>query len=153
MRPSFLWRENQPGTWRNFCGRFFSIRRSPRKRWTWEKTGQKQHLSELVRFYETGGLEAFNRHCILWVQETSARIDAVNGFIEVYHDPLQKKGSYESVVSMKDLEASRRIAAISREAQWFEDHSPIAPAHKKRDVVGISAKVITVLGEVGDAAP
>lgn len=120
---------------------------------TAENAGQKQHLSELVRFYETGDLEAFNRHCILWVQETAARIDAVNGFIEVYHDPLQKKGSYESVVSMKDLEASRRIAAISKEAQWFEDHSPIAPAHKKKDVVGISAKVITVLGEVGDAGP
>jgi len=118
-----------------------------------ENDTQKQHLAELIRYYETGDLEAFNQHCIKWVAETSARIDVVNGFIEVYQDPMQKKGSFESVVSMKDMEATKRIAAISREAQWFEDHSPIADAHKKKDVVGISAKVIAVLGEVGDSAP
>ncbi len=118
-----------------------------------ENDTQKQHLAELIRYYETGDLEAFNQHCIKWVAETSAWIDVVNGFIEVYQDPMQKKGSFESVVSMKDMEATKRIAAISREAQWFEDHSPIADAHKKKDVVGISAKVIAVLGEVGDSAP
>jgi len=114
---------------------------------------QKAHLDHLIKYYETGKLEEFDEHCILWVKETAARIDVAQGFIEVYQDPLQKKGSYESVVSMKDNEASKRIAAISAQAQWFEDHSPIAEAHKKKSVVGISAKVITVLGEVGDAAP
>ena len=118
-----------------------------------ENETQAKHLKELIRYYETGDLEAFNEHCVLWVKETDARIDVVNGFIEVYQDPMHKKGSFESVVSMKDMEASKRIAAISDQAQWFEDHSPIMDEHKKKNVVGISAKVITVIGEVGDAAP
>ena len=118
-----------------------------------ENDQQKTHLRELVKFYETGELDHFDRHAIAWVKETEARVDAVNGFIEVYQDPLQMKGSFESVVSFKDLEASKRIAAISSQAQWFEDHSSIAPEHKKKSVVGISAKVITVVGEVGDSAP
>ncbi len=118
-----------------------------------ENDQQKAHIRELIGFYETGDLERFDRYCIEWVKETQARIDVVNGFIEVYQDPLHRKASFESVVSMKDMEASKRIAAISSQAQWFEDHSPIAPEHKKKNVVGISAKVITVLGEVGDCAP
>ena len=117
-----------------------------------ENETQARHLKELIRYYETGDLEAFNEHCVLWVKETDARIDVVNGFIEVYQDPMHKKGSFESVVSMKDTEASKRIAAISEQAQWFEDQSPIMDEHKKKNVVGISAKVITVIGEVGDAA-
>jgi len=118
-----------------------------------ENDQQKKHLQELIKFYETGDLEHFDQHCIEWVKETEARIDVVNGFIEVYQDPLQMKGSFESVVSMKDLEASKRIAAISAQAQWFEDNSSILPNHKKKNVVGISAKVITAIGEVGDSAP
>jgi dipeptidyl-peptidase III len=118
-----------------------------------ENEQQKKHLQELIKFYETGDLERFDQHCIEWVKETEARIDVVNGFIEVYQDPLQMKGSFESVVSMKDMEASKRIAAISAQAQWFEDNSSILPNHKKKNVVGISAKVITAIGEVGDSAP
>ena len=118
-----------------------------------ENDQQKEHLRHLVKFYETGDLEHFDQHAIAWVKETEARVDAVNGFIEVYQDPMQMKGSFESVVSIKDMEASKRIAAISAQAQWFEDNSPIKPEHKKKNVVGISAKVITVVGEVGDAAP
>lgn len=118
-----------------------------------ENEGQRAHLETLAQFYETGDLELFDRYCIEWTKETEARVDVVNGFIEVYQDPLQKKGSFESVVSMKDLQASQRIATLSRHAQWFEDQSPLVPAHKKKNVTGISAKVITVLGEVGDAAP
>src|SRR5688572_20309200 len=118
-----------------------------------ENEQQKEHLRHLVKFYETGDLEHFDQHAIAWVKETEARVDAVNGFIEVYQDPMQMKGSFESVVSIKDMEASKRIAAISAQAQWFEDNSPIKPEHKKKNVVGISAKVITVVGEVGDAAP
>lgn len=118
-----------------------------------ENDQQKKHLRELVKFYETGDLEHFDQHAIAWVKETEARVDVVNGFIEVYQDPMQMKGSFESVVSMKDLEASKRIATISAQAQWFEDNMAIQPSHKKKNVVGISAKVITVIGEVGDAAP
>ena len=118
-----------------------------------ENDQQKSHLRHLIKYYETGDLEHFDQHAIAWVKETQARVDVVNGFIEVYQDPLQMKGSYESVVSIKDLEASKRIAAISEQAQWFEDQSSIAPEHKKKNVVGISAKVITVVGEVGDSAP
>lgn len=118
-----------------------------------ENDQQKEHLRHLIKYYETGDLEHFDQHAIAWVKETEARVDAVNGFIEVYQDPLQMKGSFESVVSIKDLEASKRIAAISEQAQWFEDNSSIAPEHKKKNVVGISAKVITVVSEAGDAAP
>jgi dipeptidyl-peptidase III len=118
-----------------------------------ENDAQRRTLEALIKFYRTGDLAEFDKYCILWVQDTESRIDVVNGFIEVYHDPLQKKGSFESVVSMKDLEATKRIAAISKEAQWFENHSPIMDQHKKKNVTGISAKVITVIGEVGDSAP
>lgn len=118
-----------------------------------ENDQQRKHLGHLIRFYREGDIAAFDQHCIEWVKETSGRIDVVNGFIEVYQDPLQKKGSFESVVSMRDMEATKRISAISAQAQWFEDHSPIMDAHKKKNVVGVSAKVISVIGEVGDSAP
>jgi dipeptidyl-peptidase-3 len=114
---------------------------------------QKQTLQALVKFYKTGDLKDYDDYCISWVKDTTSRIDIANGFIEVYLDPMHKKGSYESVLSMKDLEASKRIAAIAHEAQWFEDHSSIMPEHKKKNVTGISAKVITVINESGDAAP
>jgi dipeptidyl-peptidase-3 len=87
------------------------------------------------------------------VKDTDSRVDVVNGFIEVYGDPMGYRGSYESVVSIRDMEASKRIDAISKQAQWFEDNSPIPAAYKKKNVQGISAKVITVVVESGDAAP
>jgi dipeptidyl-peptidase III len=118
-----------------------------------ENETQKKSLEHLIRFYRTGDIAEFDQHCIAWVADTKSTIDFVNGFIEVYQDAAQKRGSFESVVSMRDEEATKRIAAISKEAQWFEDHSPLMEAHKKRNVTGISAKVITVIGEVGDAAP
>lgn len=118
-----------------------------------ENAQQKKSLEFLIKYYRTGDLAAFDEHAIAWVGDTASTIDVVNGFIEVYADAAQKRGSFESVVSMRDVEATKRIAAISKEAQWFEDHSPILAAHKKKNVSGISAKVITVIGEVGDAAP
>ncbi len=118
-----------------------------------EHEGQKKSLEFLIKFYRTGDLALFDEHCIAWVADTKSRIDVVNGFIEVYADAAQKRGAFESVVSMRDEEATKRIAAISKEAQWFEDNSPLIPAHKKAKVTGISAKVITVIGEVGDSAP
>jgi dipeptidyl-peptidase-3 len=118
-----------------------------------ETETQKKSLEHLIRFYRTGDIADFDQHCIAWVTDTKSAIDFVNGFIEVYADATQKRGSFESVVSMRDEEATKRIAAISKEAQWFEDNSPIQKDHKKANVAGISAKVITVIGEVGDAAP
>ncbi len=114
---------------------------------------QRKSIEHLIRYYRTGDINEFDQHCIAWVSDTTPRIDFVNGFIETYVDAAGKRGSFESVVSMRDEEATKRIAAISKEAQWFEDHSSILPAHKKANVKGISAKVITVIGEVGDSAP
>jgi dipeptidyl-peptidase-3 len=118
-----------------------------------ENNAQKAALDKLVEYYKTGDLKTWDEYNILWVKDTTSRIDVVNGFIEVYDDPLGHKGSFESVVSIKDLEATKRIDAISKQAQWFEDNSPIMDEHKKKNVVGISAKVITVVGETGDSSP
>lgn len=114
---------------------------------------QKNTLQELIDYYKTGDLKTWDNYNILWVQDTTSRIDVVNGFIEVYDDPLGYKGSYEAIVSIKDLEATKRIDAISRQAQWFEDNSTLPDEYKKKNVVGISAKVITVVVELGDASP
>jgi len=114
---------------------------------------QKKAFEKLIEYYQTGDLRKFDEYNILWVQDTAASVDAVNGFIEVYGDPLGHKATYESVISFKDLDATRRIAAISQQAQWFEDNSPLIESHKKKDVTGISAKVITVVTESGDASP
>ena len=118
-----------------------------------ESAEQKLALEKLVKFYKTGNLKDFDKYSIAWVKDVNSAVDVVNGFIETYNDPLGFKGSYESVVSVKDMEASKRIAAIGAQAQWFEDNSPLFPEHKKKNVTGISAKVINVVIESGDAAP
>jgi dipeptidyl-peptidase-3 len=118
-----------------------------------ENEHQKKTFKTLAKFYRTGDLKDFDAYNILWVRDTTSVVDVVNGFIEVYSDPLGHKGVFESIVSFKDMEASLRIDAISREAQWFEDNSPIMPEHKKKNVVGISAKVITVVVESGESSP
>ena len=118
-----------------------------------ENPQQERALRSLIKYYKSGDLKDFDEYNIAWVEDTDSRIDVVNGFIEVYGDPLGKRGSFESVVSMRDMEATKRIAAIAKEAQWFEDNSPLEPMHKKEEVKGISAKVITAIVESGDAAP
>ena len=118
-----------------------------------ENDHQKATLNKLIDFYKTDDLKTWDEYNIMWTQDTSSNSDIVNGFIEVYDDPLGIKGSYESIVSIKDKEATKRIAAIAGQAQWFEDHSPIDNKFKKNNVVGISAKVITVVVECGDASP
>ncbi len=118
-----------------------------------ENDKQKKALTLLVEYYKTGDLKKWDEYNIAWVNDTESRLDVVNGFIEVYGDAIGKRATFESVVSLKDLEATKRIAAIAKEAQWFEDHSPISDSHKKKDVKGITAKVITVIQEAGDAAP
>jgi dipeptidyl-peptidase-3 len=118
-----------------------------------ENTQQQATLEKLIDYYTTGDLKTFDDYCIQWLQDTLSTVDAVNGFIETYGDPMGYRGAYESVVSFKDPQASKRITAISKEAQWFEDQSPIMDQHKKKNVTGISAKVITVVAVAGDASP
>jgi dipeptidyl-peptidase-3 len=118
-----------------------------------ENEQQAKALKLLVEFYETGDLKKWDEYNIEWVKDTSSVIDVVNGFIEVYNDPLGYKGTFEAIVSIKDEEATKRIEAISNNAQWFEDNSPLFPQHKKKNVKGVSAKVITVVVESGDASP
>src|SRR6185437_11794118 len=116
-----------------------------------EDKDQKTALQLLVQFYKTGDLHTWDDYNIAWVKDISSRLDVVNGFIEVYFDPLARKGSWESVVSMKDLAATKTIETIAAQAQWFEDHSPILPEDKKKNVKGIIAKAITVIVEGASA--
>ncbi len=118
-----------------------------------ENAEQQKAIDLLIQYYRTGDLKTFDDYSVAWVQDVNSRLDVVNGFIEVYMDPIGKKGSFESVVSIKDLEATKRIEAIAKEAQWFEDNSPLMPEHKKKEVKGITAKAITVFAESGDASP
>lgn len=118
-----------------------------------ENPQQKQALQLLIDYYKSGDLKIFDDYSIAWVNDTSSRIDIVNGFIEVYEDPLGRKATFESVVSIKDMVATKRLEAIAKEAQWFEDHSPLMPEHKKKNVKGIIAKAITVVMESGATAP
>lgn len=118
-----------------------------------ENDKQKRALELLVEYYKTGDLKKWDEYNIAWVEDTESRLDVVNGFIEVYGDAIGKRATFESVVSMKDMEATKRIAKIAENAQWFEDNSPLIPEHKKKEVKGITAKVITVIQEAGDAAP
>ena len=118
-----------------------------------ENPTQKAALHQLIEFYKTGSLKTWDDYNIAWVKDVDSRIDVVNGFIEVYLDAIGKKGSFESTVSLKDMEETKRIQAIANEAQWFEDNSPIMPEHKKKTVKGITGKAITVIVESGDAAP
>ncbi|MCA9635259.1 MAG: dihydrofolate reductase [Myxococcales bacterium] len=118
-----------------------------------ENPAQKDAIDRLVAFYRSGDLKDWNTYNVAWVKDVESLIDTVNGFIEVYDDALGMRATYEAVVSFKDLEATKRIAAIAKEAQWFEDNSPLLPEHKKKDVVGITAKVITVVMEAGASAP
>lgn len=117
-----------------------------------ENEKQQKALALLVEYYKTGDLKKWDEYNIAWVNDTESRLDVVNGFIEVYDDAIGKRASYESVVSIKDMEATKRIAAIAKEAQWFEDNSPLMPEHKKKQVKGITAKVITVVQESGASA-
>lgn len=118
-----------------------------------ENEKQAVALGHLISYYETGDLEKWQLYNINWVQDTEGDVDYINGFVEVYNDPLGYTGSYETVVQIKDFEASERMAMLMNNAQWFEDHMPFDPAHKKDTVVGITYNVVNVAGEAGDASP
>jgi dipeptidyl-peptidase-3 len=118
-----------------------------------ENDQQKKVIEKLIEYYETGDLEKFDEYNILWVNDTESMVDFINGFIEQYLDPMGIKGSWESVVNFKDLAATKRTETISGNAQWFEDNSPIDPRFKKKEVKGVTAKVITAAMLGGDCYP
>ncbi len=114
---------------------------------------QKKYIDELIEYYRTGDLRMWDQYNITWVGDTQSDVDFVNGFIEDYDDPLGRKASWEGIVNFRDREASKRTELISGNAQWFEDHSPIDPRFKKKEVKGVSAKVINVAVIAGDNYP
>ena len=118
-----------------------------------ENEQQRQVIEKLIEFNQTGDLQAFNEYCIAWVRDLDSRVDFVNGFTETYTDPLGITGTWESLVNFKDMEATKRTAIISENAQWFEDNSPTDPRFKKEEVKGVSAKVITAVILAGDCYP
>jgi dipeptidyl-peptidase-3 len=118
-----------------------------------EDAQQQKVIDLLVSYYETGDLNTFDQYSIAWVENTEPLVDFVNGFIECYGDPLGLKCSWESIVNFKDIEATKRTETLSANAQWFEDHSPVAPEFKKEKVKGITAKVIKAAILAGDLYP
>lgn len=118
-----------------------------------ENEKQAQTLGLLIEYYKTGSLDTWDDYCISWATATEGNIDWINGFIEVYNDPKGYKGSYETVVQIKDFDMSKKMAVLSEDAQWFEDNSPLMPEHKKKEVKGVSYKTVIVAGEAGDASP
>lgn len=118
-----------------------------------ENETQRGVINKLIEYYTTGNLKTFDEYSIAWVEDTSSRIDFINGFIESYGDPLGMTGAWESIVNFKNEEASHRTEVISSNAQWFENNSPVDPRFRKDEVKGVSAKVITAAILAGDAYP
>jgi dipeptidyl-peptidase III len=118
-----------------------------------ETAEQKTALELLIKFYRSGDLHVWDEYNVAWVKDINSSIDVINGFIEVYHDPIGMRANFESAVEINDLEASKRMSTLAQNAQWFEDHSPIEAQFKKKSVTGISYKVVNVAMEAGDLAP
>ena len=118
-----------------------------------ENKKQADALGLLISYYKTGSLKTWDDYNIAWLQATDGNIDYINSFIEVYNDPLGYKGSYESIVQIKDFDMSAKMEVISKNAQWFEDNSPLLPENKKKNVKGVSYKTVVVAGESGDSSP
>ncbi|GAA0726292.1 dihydrofolate reductase [Aquimarina litoralis] len=118
-----------------------------------ENKAQGDALGLLIEYYKTGDLQIWDDYNVAWTAATDGNIDYINSFIEVYNDPLGYRGSYETIVQIKDFDMSKKMAVLSENAQWFEDNSPLMDEHKKDSVVGVTYKVVTVAGEAGDASP
>jgi dipeptidyl-peptidase-3 len=118
-----------------------------------ENQQQVKALELLIEYYKTGSLDTWDDYAVAWVNSTDGDIDWINGFIEVYNDPKGYKGSYETIVQIKDFDMSKKMEVLSKEAQWFEDNSPLMKEHKKDSVKGVSYKTVIVAGEAGDASP
>ena len=118
-----------------------------------ENDKQREYISLLIQYYKTGSLKTWDDYNVAWASDIESQCDFVNGFIENYTDPLGMKSSWEAVVNFKDIEATKRTETISSNAQWFEDHSPVAKEYKKKEVKGVSAKVINAVMLGGDCYP
>lgn len=118
-----------------------------------ENDKQAGVIDKLIEFYTTGDLATFDDYSIQWVEDTDSQVDFINGFIESYGDPLGMTGAWESIVNFKNVEASHRTEALSSNAKWFEEHSPVDPRFRKDEVKGVTAKVITAAILAGDAYP
>ncbi|HWR94816.1 MAG TPA: hypothetical protein VN192_06425 [Flavobacterium sp.] len=118
-----------------------------------ENKKQGDAIGLLISYYKTGSLKTWDEYNVAWSQATEGNIDYINSFIEVYNDPLGYRGSYESIVQIKDFDLSKKMEVVSKNAQWFEDNSPLLPENKKKNVVGISYKTVIVAGESGNASP
>ena len=118
-----------------------------------ENQAQKDYIALLIEYYKTGDLKTWDDYNVAWVQENQGQVDFVNGFIEDYNDPLGRKATWESSINFKDIAASRRTQLISDNAQWFEDNSPVNDNFKKKEVKGVTAKVINVACIGGDCFP
>lgn len=118
-----------------------------------ENDQQAKALKKLIEFYKTGDLKTWDDYNVLWAKSTKGDIDWINGFIETYGDAVGKRASFESIVQITDFEASKQMQVVAENAQWFEDNSPLIPSHKKKEVKGVSYKVVQVASESGDASP
>ena len=118
-----------------------------------ENQAQGDAIGLLIEYYKSGDLKTWDDYNVAWTKATEGNIDYINGFIEVYQDPLGYKGSFETIVQIKDFDMSQKMAVLSENAQWFEDNSPLMDEHKKKSVVGVTYKVVNVAGEAGDASP
>ena len=118
-----------------------------------ENPKQEEVIKLLIKYYQTGDLEVWDQYNVAWAKSTEGDIDYIHGFIEVYNDPKAYRGSYESIIQIKDFDMSKKMAVISENAQWFEDNSTLFDEHKKKNVVGVTYKTVNVAGESGDASP
>ena len=118
-----------------------------------ENPAQGEAIGILINFYKTGSLKSWDDYNVKWTAATEGNIDYINGFIEVYNDPLGHKGAFETIVQITDFDMSEKMSVLSENAQWFEDNSPLMEEHKKKNVVGVTYKVVNVAGEAGDASP
>jgi dipeptidyl-peptidase-3 len=118
-----------------------------------ENEAQGEALKLLIEYYKTGDLKTWDDYNVAWTSATEGDVDYINSFIEVYNDPLGYRGSFETIVEINDFDASKRMAVLAENAQWFEDNSTILPEHKRASVTGVSYKVVNVAGESGDASP
>jgi dipeptidyl-peptidase-3 len=118
-----------------------------------ENKAQGDAIGLLIEYYNSGSLQTWDDYNVAWTSATEGNIDYINSFIEVYNDPLGYRGSYENIVQIKDFDMSQKMAVLSENAQWFEDNSTLMDAHKKKNVVGVTYKVVNVAGEAGDSSP
>jgi dipeptidyl-peptidase-3 len=118
-----------------------------------ENDAQKRALELLIQYYRTGDLKTWDDFNVAWVRDVNSTVDYILGFVEVYNDPMGKRGTYEAIIEVNDPVATKNMEVIMKNAQWFEDNSPLLPQHKKKNVVGITYRFINTVGEAGDAAP